>query len=353
MRDVPLRPLPPSAVDPPTRRAPEGVDLVALPTGDEARLLFALCRRGEARAPYEEVDGWAWYRWEDPDGRLGCVGLRTASHPEHTEADDLAAEALSEAPRRDRSVVELAALVARLVELDGTDGSWRLERVAELLYGPATPSSHRERQLPPLHRWLALLERGRWCLGGAAPANRAQRRSRSSRPQTSVGGSPLLRIERATRVSATVHLDPDLALSLCAAVVEVPPETFRLPQEGHSNRHGNRPSLATRARTRVAAVLAYRPGGTDVDLECLLVRHAGIDLVPVTRRRRLATWLDDLGADLVAIGARLGVGLAKAPARARRALSTSLRLIAPDHLVLTRPSRAVLLRPATRPPPPT
>lgn len=329
MRTAPPRPPPPSAVDPPARRAPESAGLVALPTGDQAQLLFALCRRGDARLPYEEVDGWAWYRWEDADGRGGRVGLRTAAHPEHTEADDLAARALSEAPRRDRSLVELAALVARLLELDGTEGCWRMERVAELLYGPATPSSHRERQLPPLHRWLALLERGRWCLGGAAPANRAQRRSGSSRPPTPGGGGPLLRIERATRVSATVRLDPGLAQSLREAFVEVPPETFRLPQEGHSNRHGNRPSLATRARARVAAALAYSPGGPAIDLECLLTRHAGIDLAPATRRRRLATWLDDLSADLVAIGRRFGVGLASAPARARRVLSTALCLIAP------------------------
>lgn len=351
MRNVPPRPPPPSAADPPARRAPEGADLVALPTGDSARLLFALCRRGETRAPYEEVDGWAWYRWEDADGRGGRVGLRTAAHPEHTEADDLAAQALSEAPRRDRSLVELAALVARLLELDGADGSWRLERVAELLYGPATPSSHRERQLPPLHRWLALLERGRWCLGGATPANRAQRRSRSIRPQPSAAGGPLLRVERATRVSATVHLDPGLAQSLRAAFVEVPPETFRLPQEGHSNRYGNRPSLATRARARVAAALAYRPGGPATDLECLLTRHAGIDLGPPTRRRRLATWLDDLSADLVAIGRRFGVGLAAAPARARRVLSTALSLVAPPHCVPRLPVPPGVPPPVPRPPP--
>ena len=320
-----------------------------MPVGDLAGLLVALCRRGEAHRPYEESEGWAWYRWEDPDGREGRVGLRTAAHPGHTDADDLAARALGEAPLRERSLVELAALLARLVEFDGVEGVWRLERVAELLYGPATPSSHRERQLPALHAWLALLERGQWCLAGAS-GNRAQRRSRKSRPQTSATDGPLLRIERATRVSATARLDPDLAQSLRATVATVPPETFRLPQHGHANPHGNRPGLATRARTRVAAAFAYRPGGPAVDLECLLARHAGIDLAPVTRRRRLATWFDDLSADLVAIGARFGVGLASAPARARRVLSTSLCLIA--SAASHPPARGVPRRAAPGPGPP-
>lgn len=353
MRVAPPRPPPPpSAVDPSARRAPDDIDLVALPRGDVARLLFALCRRGEAHRPYEESEGWAWYRWEDADGRIGHVGLRTAAHPEHADADDLAAQALSEAPLRERSLVEFAAVVTRLVELDGVERTWRLERAAELLYGPARPSSHRERQLPALHGWLALLERGRWCLAGAASPNRAQRRSRAGQPsQAPAGSGPLLRIERATRVSATVLLDPGLAQSLRAAVVEVPPETFRLPQQDHANPHGNRPSLATRARARVAAALAYRPGGADIDLECLLARHAGVDLAPVTRRRRLATWLDDLSADLVAIAARFGVGLAAAPARARRALSTVFCLIAPEPRVPRRPASSAVQRRAPRPPP--
>jgi hypothetical protein len=297
-----------------------------------ARLLFALCRRGEAHRPYEESEGWAWYRWEDPDGQVGRVGLRTADHPDHNDQDELATQALTSAPLRGRSLVELAAVLARLAEYDGLERAWRLERVAELVYGPATRSSHRERQLPPLHGWLALLYRARWRLGTADGAtNRSQRRAEAKRkPGRAIDVDQLLTIDRDTRVSATVRLHPELARALASSTTAIPGETFRLARAGHTNPWGNRPSLATKARTRLGAVLAHRPGGTEVDLESLLVRHAGVDLAPVTRRRRLATWLDDLADDLVAIGTRFGVGLAAAPARARRILSTVMSLVAPE-----------------------
>jgi hypothetical protein len=337
------RPPPGPTADPATVRAPEPGERLRLPTGDQAWLLLALCRRGEAHQPYGQADGWAWYRWEDSEGRVGEVGLRTADHPEHTDQDELAAQALTSAPLRQRSLVELAAVLTRLLELDGAERRWRLERVAELLYGPAQRSSHRERQLPSLHGWLALLQRGHWRLG--ADQTPSRRRSKTSRPSCPPG--PLVTVERLTRSSATARLRPDFAASLASAVVEVPAETFRLPQRGHSNPHGNRPSLATRARVRVAAARAHsRNRGRELKLEQLLADHAGVDLAPVSRRRRLATWFDVLTADLAAIRARLGVGLAAVPKRARHILATVLRLVDAEH----GPS-AAQQRLAARPPP--
>jgi hypothetical protein len=323
------RPPPGPRADPATVLAPESAERLRVPTGDQAWLLLALCRRDEAHQPYEQAGGWAWYRWEDSEGRVGEVGLRTADHPEHTHQDELAAQALTSAPLRQRSLVELAAVLSRLLELDGAERRWRLERVAELLYGPAQRSSHRERQLPPLHGWLALLERGHWRLGASQSPSR-RRRSKASRPSCPPG--PLVTIERLTRCSATARLDPGFAASLASAVVEVPAETFRLPQDGHRNPHGNRPSLATRARVRVAAARAHsRHRGAELKLEQLLADHAGVDLAPVSRRRRLATWFDVLTADLAAIRARLGVGLAAVPKRARHILATALRLVDAEH----------------------
>lgn len=350
------RPPPPEADEARASRASEGPDQLGLPAGSTAILLSALCHPGFTGRPYAVADGWAWYRWEHPDGGTGHVGLRTAEHPDHTEADDLAAQALAEAPTRHKGFGELAALVTRLVELDGVERQWKLERVAELLYGPARPSSHRERQLPPLHRWLALMERGLWRLDAPAPVNRAGRRSGTRRPSASVptGAQPLLSIERATRCSATVRLDPRFAERMATTVVAVPSETFRLPQDGHHNPHGNRPSLATRVRTRIGAVYAYalRHGVDEpLDLGRLLERYAGVDLAPVTRRRRLATWFDDLTADLAATGARLGVGLATLPKRARRVLATALHLVAPIAQPPRQPASAATQARAPRPPP--
>ena len=315
------------------------------------RLLLALCRRGDAHQPYTVVDGWAWYRWEDPAGHVGHVGLRTPEHPDHTKADELATRALAAAATCQRAYVELAALLSRLVKLDGAERQWRLERVAELLYGPARPNSHRERQLPPLHGWLALMERGRWSLDTtpAANRNRAQRRSsvKASALDPPGNARPLVSIERATRCSATARLDPGFATSLGTSVVEVPDHTFRLPQLGHTNPHGNRPSLATRARVRLGAAIAYRRhrGEQPIHLEHLLVDYAGVDITPVARRRRLATWFDVLTEDLAATRGRLGVGLAAVPRRARHVLHTTLRLLAPEHLTGPRLASAAATQP--------
>jgi hypothetical protein len=331
-------------------RAPaEPAQRVRLPTSNQARLLLALCRRGAPHQPYAVVDGWAWYRWEDSEGGEGHLGLRTPEHPDHTDADELAERALAEVTTRQRAYVEVAAVLTRLVEFDGAERRWRLERVAELLYGPARRSSHRERQLPPLHGWLALLERGRWRLGDAEAPLRRRRRQRAAPAAPPSGARPLVTIHRATRSSATVRLDPALANSLASSLVDVPAETFRLPQRGHRNPHGNRPSLATRARVRVAAAVAPR---RDVDLEQLLVDHAGVDLAPVSRRRRLATWFDVLTDDLAAIRRRFGIGLAAVPKRARHILDTGLRLVGADHDGPQGLAAATSQRLAARPPPP-
>ncbi|HEV2809130.1 MAG TPA: hypothetical protein VGV93_01865 [Acidimicrobiales bacterium] len=351
MSVAPPRPPPSAAVGPPAQRALEPEETIHLPTGEQVGLLLALCRRGGVHQPYAVVDGWEWHRWEDAAGHVGHVGLRTPEHPDHNEADELATRALAAATTRQRSYVELAALLSRLVEFDGAERQWRLERVAELLYGPAQPNSHRERQLPPLHGWLALMERGRWSLDTtlAANRNRAQRRSSHKASALDLPGNarPLVSIERATRCSATARLDPGFAISLGASVVEVPDHTFRLPQPGHTNPHGNRPSLATRARVRLGAAIAYRRhrGEQPIDLERLLVDYAGVDLRPVARRRRLATWFDVLTGDLATTRGRLGVGLDAVPRRARHVLHTTLRLVSPEHLAGPRLATAAATQP--------
>lgn len=309
------------------------LESVQVPVAPVVRFLLALSVQGPARQPVKEHAGWAWYRWEGMGGK-GEVGVRTPDHRDHAPEDDLASWVVTTAPTRCRSYSELAAILTRLVEFDGAEGKWRLERVAELLYGPARPSSHRERQLPPLHAWLALLQRGRWKLG-SGPAR------------------PLLTVERDSRRSAaTVHLEPQLAQALGAPRVEVPAQTFLIPQPGHHNPEGNLPSLAVRARARLAAVFAYcwrkRPD-EDPLLEDILVGCGGLDVGPVTRRRRLNDWLDQLGEDLVHTATKLlGVGLAACPPPARQVLRTALRLVKANGPKRSAPLRAP--SPARAPP---
>lgn len=299
---------------------------VRLPTDKLALLLGGLCAEGPARQPVEERDGWLFFRWEGLAGGQGQVGIR---------ADDVECRAaLERASTEPRAFVEFWAVLVRLLELDGKVGEWRLERVAELLYGPRSESSHRERQLPGLHGWVALLERGWWQLDATVEA-KADRRRGKGRPASYGGtfaGGPLIEVERTSRCRATVRLAPALAGLRTRAYVEVPAATFRLPQDGHQNPDGNRPSLAVRARTRIGAALAGRwrqRTAQPVALEEVLVRFAGVDLSRATRRRRQASWFDALTADLAAAWRGGGVGLAERAAPRRPVLRSLMRLVLP------------------------
>ncbi len=306
-----------------------GVSLapVRLPTDKLALLLGGLCAEGSARLPVEERDGWLFFRWEGLAGGQGQVGIR---------ADDVECRAAMErASTEPRAFVELWALLVRLLELDGRVGEWRLERVAELLYGPRCESSHRERQLPGLRGWVALLERGWWQLDASVEPKQTGR-GRKGRPGVSYGGTfaggHLIEVERSSRCRATVRLAPALAGLRTKAYVEVPASIFRLPQDDHHNPDGNRPSLAVRARTRIGAALAGRwrqRTGQPVALEEVLVRFAGVDVGRVARRRRQASWFDALTAELVAVWRGGGVGLVERPAPRRPVLRSLVRLVVP------------------------
>ncbi len=305
-----------------------------LPAGRVVRLLLGLCRRGPAHEPIEVRSGWANYRWEGPDGTVGKVAIRTPEHTEHTEPDELALEALRRAPGEDRSFDELAAILTRLVELDGADGQWRWQRVGELLYGRR---SHPERHNPALRGWLALLERGSWELGlgpetaePQAPRKRRGAKSTRGGRATTRGGRPLVHLERHNRSSATVRLDPAFAAELTAARVPVPAHAFRLTQDDHANPEGNLPTRGTRARVRLVAVL--RPlsaQGAGVSLRQLLESDAGVDVERVAKRRHLAQYIDRVLEDFCAAVTTLGAGLAHIPQRARSVLDTAVHLMGP------------------------
>lgn len=304
-------------------------DLVRLPTDKLAYVLAGLTKQGRDRQPDAEADGWVFYRFEGLRGGQGQVGVR---------ADDTEAREAIERASSDRAAVEFWALLTRLVELDGRVGEWCLERAAELVYGPRTPSSHRERQLPGFRSWMALFERGWWTVDGtvddtAEAKGKAKRRvGRPASHGGAIEGGPLVTVERTSRTSATVRLTPGLAALRERSFVEVPPETFRLPEDDRPNPEGNRPSRCVRTRVQIGGAGAGRwrqRSDQPLSLEEILVGFAGLDLAPVTRRRRLATWFDDLTADLTAMRARGGVGIEERPVPRRPVLRTLLRLVVP------------------------
>ena len=322
---------------------------VRLPTGPVAQLLLALCRRGPAHEPAEVADRWAVFRWNGADGHSGEVAIRTPDHPDHTEEDDLALEAIRRAPTEDRSYDELAAILSRLLELDGQDGQWRWQRVGELVYGRR---SHPERHNPALRMWLALFERGVWQLGPPAASaatkktRRASKGSAGSRPAKTRRGRSLVRLERLNRSSATVRLEPAFAAELAETSVPVPEDVFRLSQPDHANPEGNLPTRATRARVRLGALLwwqrrdqAQPPQGRedDVRLRELLQDYAGVDVEPVSRRRHLAQWTDQVLDDVRAAATTFGLGLARMPERARQALDTVVQVGRPAPASSERP----------------
>lgn len=337
----------------PPGQSPDGtptVSTVRLPTGRVARLLLGLCRRGPAHQPPEVAEGWAVFRWKGLDGDAGEVAVRTSEHPDHTEEDDLALGALGRAPTEDRSYDELAAVLSRLLELDGQDGQWRWQRVGELIYGRR---SHPERHNPALRMWLALLERGLWHLEPPATTASAKKSRRGGKASAAAprakarSGRRLLALERLNRSSATVRLEPGFAAELAERSVSVPDEVFRLSQADHVNPEGNLPTRATRARVRLGAVLWSQRTGEgeapqtredEVRLRGLLQDYAGVDVEPVSRRRHLAQWSDRVLEDLRAVVTDLALGLARVPERARQVLETVVHIARPPG---ARPDRPV------------
>lgn len=284
---------------------------VALPAGPLARLLSGLCRQGPTPEPVKVAKGWSTFRWRGLDGDEATLELRTAEHPEHTEADDQAAAALARATTAPRAAVELAAILARMVELDGADGQWRWARVTELLHGARTKT---DRHNPVVQGWLALLERARWRL----------RPGRSGRPL--VDGQAIVTLERHTRCSATVRLQAAVARQLAAECREVLATTLELVAPV-PNPEGNHPSRAVRGRARLAAIFATDASTESLQIDELMARYGGLDLAPVTRRRHTPGWTDHVLEELTAGLRAIGQHLAQVPQRARRALATVVHFV--------------------------
>lgn len=292
----------PSATGEPgaARADPSPVSDLRLPTGKVALLLLGLCRQGQALEPIDDRgDGRLWFRWQGLRGvGEAAVGILAD--------DEEALEALRRAPGAVRSYVELLAVLSCVHSLANADGQWRLERIASLLYGPRTPSSHRARQLPGIRGWLALLERGYFQL--AVPADKG------SRPATDVIAGQLLTMERSASGHArTVRPLPDLLAALGSFTVLVPGAYFALADDGHHNPEGNLPGLPMKARLRLAAAVAARwrrnqPQAMRTDE--LLRDFAGVDCERVQRRRHVPQWTEELWRVLKR-AKEIGPGLAR------------------------------------------
>lgn len=328
-------------------------------TDKTARLLLELCRQGPAAEPYAVVDGIARYRWEAQG--LGRVELAIPV------GDDVLVAAVARMATKPKAWMELVALLVRLVELDGVEGAWCCERVAELLYGPRRPgvSSHRERQTPPVAAWVRLLSEGSWSIDTrgdgegdrTATPPRGRRRGKSAKQLAPLHGlhlvgQPLVSLEWAAPSSkkATLRLHPELRACLGRVYVQLPAEELLVPQAGHVNPEGHRPSLAAQGRIRIAAAICARwrqHKPQPVKLDEVLGRWAGLDTVAVRRRGRLGTWFDTITERLTKLYEETGTGLSGVPAR-RGLLDASLSLMC--HL--PRPGPAPRAGPAPSGPPP-
>lgn len=320
---------------------------VRLPTSKLVLLLLGLCRQprrsgiagrgGDGEAELEERDGWLYRRWTGLRGGVGMVGVPS-------DNDTLVA-ALRRTVGAPRAYVELAAILAMLAALGGRHGAWCLERVAELLYGKRLyakghDKSHRERQLPPIKGWLALLEHGYWQLDVGETSQPAKRRRKGSEGVRTLTGS-LLRIEQHRHGSATAHVDEALAADLRGGfAVLVPAALFLLPRKDHHNPWGNTPSLATRARLRVAGAIASKwraQTGQVVSGQELLEVWAALDVGRVQERGRVRAWVSAAEDELLSAADEDGPGLAERPAFERVPLATRFRLF----LQPTRPAPPV------------
>lgn len=267
---------------------------VRLPTGKAVLVLLGLCRQGPELEGTHRGDGRLWFRWEGLRGGCGDVGI---------EVDDSEAlAALHRARSCTRSYVELLAILVWVVALAGVAGQWRLERVASLLYGPRRRSSHRERQLPSLHGWLALLERGWWQLDARPKPGSGRRTKRSKKgsdlePDDAVIKGSLLSVQAVpgrSRARTIVPAPAFLAALAKGFSVTVPESIFRLPDPEHTNPEGNLPSLAIKARVRLAAAIGARwrmASNHSLYTEELLNDFAGLDTARIERRGHLRGWI--------------------------------------------------------------
>ncbi|MFP5319456.1 MAG: hypothetical protein ACLGI2_14340 [Acidimicrobiia bacterium] len=258
-----------------------------LPTGKVVLLLLGLCRQGRGPEPLEDRgDGRLWFRWTGLRGGAGAVGV--------VDDDVEALEALRRASTSARSYVELLAVLACVLMLANAGGQWTLERIAALLYGTRTSSSHRARQLPGIKGFLALLERGYFQL--VVPADKVARSTTKASAGEVIAGQ-LISLERVPGGRArTVRPLPAFLAALGSFTVVVPSSFFALADVGHRNPQGNLPGLAMKARLRLAAAIAARwrrnqPQAMRTDE--LLRDFAGVDMDRVIRRRHVREWVEE------------------------------------------------------------
>ena len=308
-------------------RAADPVKDVRLPTGKLVMLLLGLCRQGQPLEPIDNGDGRLWFRWRGLRGGVGTVGIYK-DHPEELAVVERAA-------RSPRAYVELLAIITCVGMLGNERGGWAMERVAELLYGPRTASSHRERQVPPLRAWLALLEHGYWKLDTeAGGTSTARRRSKKATPAPSVVEGPLLAVEAVREGGRARTLVPAPALLAAVAggfAITVPAKLFRLPDPDHRNPEGNLPSLAIKARVRLAAAIATRwRQATDQPIrnDELLTGFAGVNLERVQQRGHISQWTHAVWDTLRSTFEEGGPGLTTIPIADKLVLRTKLRLAA-------------------------
>lgn len=322
-----------------SKRATQGQELLGLPVGPVPRVLLGACRPGPPLEPVEERGGWALYRLADQSGTSLEVALRTSSHPDFGDEDAMAAAFLLRARSNPKALGELQALLAWVLERDGQDGQWWWGDVARIVYGPSSKSHHNDH----IRLAAALLCRGQW-----------PRFDDSTPPGSAAspwGGSPLLHFERQhgcdasdarrCRCPLTARLNPVFAKALSAQRHRVPVELLQLPQEGHTNSEGRRPSRAALLRVRTTALHDWHAGEPDpvasqrtgARVRTLtfheLLSRAGIDVNAHIRRRHMGDLLSDVVTQLKATATWIGVGLREAPVRGRRLLSTVLHLSGP------------------------
>lgn len=305
-----------------------------LPTGRNARQLLGLARRGLPLEPSRVVDDMAIYRVEGlfDEGPFE-IAVCTPTHPDHRPEDDLAIETLTQAPTEERSVLELEVVLLWLLHHNGSAVPLRLQRVLDVLYGPR---GRPERHNTPTKGWLAVFQRALVEFDPPGPP-RGEKRKPSWSPWPGAGpatGRVLLALQ-----DDVVTLEPTFGAALAAVTYDAPINTCRIdpPLDGKGevvpNPEGNLPSWATRARVRLAAVMAIaprRPGeqprrAVEQELEPLMV-SIGCDLQPIKDRRHQYKWGLELLAEVTTFCRKLGVTLLTEIKAGLSVLSSLLRI---------------------------
>jgi hypothetical protein len=224
--------------------------------------------------------------------------------------------------------VELEALLAHCLQVDGLEDAFRVRQVLELTLG-ADPG-HPERHSPHVRAFLDLLAHGSWHLA---------MNTSDGTEDVVVDWEPLIRVETGRFVRrSTLSVYPPFKEALTSETAEVAADIFSLTKpENYSNTEGRLPSLATRARMRLGVNRApqaanrknaNRKGwrkqpGEPLDLPAheILTQLAGINIDKVKKRGRAAAWFDALAAMLP--------GRAHNTHTASRILDTPIRVDAP------------------------